>query len=533
MKSPRPLVAPRLEAVKFLGLQSRRNLSSISHRPHYTRAHILNTKVATAVPPNLQEANALYAIPTVGGSSLPFLSYIVAHKNMRNNKELLQEGYRKYYGTTFKFATLSDWIVVVSGPDMINDLGRRSDEELSFIESTSQALQFRVTVGPEPFVNQYHIGVIKDKLTRNLPVIMPGVIEELSLAVTEHIPANDQEWLEIETMETMKQIIARISSRVFVGLPLCRNEDYLDLAISFASAIASDSRMLTWFPAYLKPAAARLFSNVARNLSNAVPHLLPVIASRRSDSMKERGEEWSDKQDDMLQWIMEIAQARNESDLVIAKRIMMLNFAAIHTSSTSASVVLHRLAEHPECIAPLREEIETVVQEEGWTKAAMGKMWKLDSLLREYQRHDGIGLITMPRKAMKDVTLLDGTLVPRGTTVVATSHGTHRDSTIYDDPEVFDPFRFSRMREAEGESTKHQFVNISTDYIPFGVGRHACPGRFFAANELKSLLAHLILNYDFKRADDGDDEPLSVNFWGPSFLPEEMKILFRKRKAEE
>jgi len=35
-------------------------------------------------------------------------------------------------------------------------------------------------------------------------------------------------------------------------------------------------------------------------------------------------------------------------------------------------------------------------------------------------------------------------------------------------------------------------------YIGFGHGMHACPGRFFAGNELKVALAHLLLKYDWK-----------------------------------
>ena len=46
----------------------------------------------------------------------------------------------------------------------------------------------------------------------------------------------------------------------------------------------------------------------------------------------------------------------------------------------------------PECIPALREEIESVIATDGWTKAAIGKMWKLDSLFRESSRHNGIGL---------------------------------------------------------------------------------------------------------------------------------------------
>jgi len=43
----------------------------------------------------------------------------------------------------------------------------------------------------------------------------------------------------------------------------------------------------------------------------------------------------------------------------------------------------------PECIQPLREEVESIVKEQGWTKASIFNMRKLDSFLRESQRISG------------------------------------------------------------------------------------------------------------------------------------------------
>lgn len=48
----------------------------------------------------------------------------------------------------------------------------------------------------------------------------------------------------------------------------------------------------------------------------------------------------------------------------------------------------YRLLAHPDYIEPLRKEVETVVAEEGWTKAGMDKMYKIDSFVRETQRID-------------------------------------------------------------------------------------------------------------------------------------------------
>lgn len=52
---------------------------------------------------------------------------------------------------------------------------------------------------------------------------------------------------------------------------------------------------------------------------------------------------------------------------------------------------MYRLLSHPEYIEPLRKEVEAVVAEEGWTKAGIDKMHKLDSFVRETQRMDNIG----------------------------------------------------------------------------------------------------------------------------------------------
>lgn len=54
------------------------------------------------------------------------------------------------------------------------------------------------------------------------------------------------------------------------------------------------------------------------------------------------------------------------------------------------------------------------------------------------------------------------------------------------------------------------------------------PGRFFAANELKAMMAHLVLNYDVKFEEEGVRPP---NQWfGLTFVPDPTaNVLFRKR----
>jgi cytochrome P450 len=53
--------------------------------------------------------------------------------------------------------------------------------------------------------------------------------------------------------------------------------------------------------------------------------------------------------------------------------------------------VLYRLLSHPEYIEPLRQEVEAVVADEGWTKAGMDMMHKIDSFVHETLRIDPVG----------------------------------------------------------------------------------------------------------------------------------------------
>ena len=61
------------------------------------------------------------------------------------------------------------------------------------------------------------------------------------------------------------------------------------------------------------------------------------------------------------------------------------------SSAQSVTIALFLLAQNPEYIEPLRAEIRSVIEEEGWTKASFGRMWKVDSFLKEILRHWNLG----------------------------------------------------------------------------------------------------------------------------------------------
>ena len=56
--------------------------------------------------------------------------------------------------------------------------------------SCCQVLQLRHTLGPG-VDDQFHVAVVRDKLTRNLAALYPDVLDEITVAFNEYIPAKE------------------------------------------------------------------------------------------------------------------------------------------------------------------------------------------------------------------------------------------------------------------------------------------------------------------------------------------------------
>lgn len=102
----------------------------------------------------------------------------------------------------------------------------------------------------------------------------------------------------------------------------------------------------------------------------------------------------------------------------------------------------------------------------------------------------------MRRRALADVRLSDGTVIRRGGYVAVSSHNMWTDETVYESPGQWEAHRFHAMRDDEARRGLAQLVTTSAAHTAFGHGAHACPGRFFAANEVKIALVYMLLRYD-------------------------------------
>ncbi|KAM6503673.1 Cytochrome P450 [Amanita muscaria] len=431
----------------------------------------------------------LRSIPTIGPSG-PLTSYIGAMRFLFHSQEMVQEGYDKFRGSVFMIPTLTSWIMIVSGPEFCDD----------------------------PF----QVEIVKGPLTRNIGAKFADVQDEIIAAFDDLVPIQGDEWTEVTAFNTVMDIVCRASNRMLVGLPLCRDPDWIDLTKQFTMDVIMSAMVLSIFPTGLKPFIAPLLTRVPRALRRGIKHLEPLIGERL-ELKTMHGKDWSEMPVGIYALLL-----RPRDTKALVRAILGINFAAIHTTTMSFTFVLYELATRPEYIQPLREEVEAVMKEEGWSKGSVRKLWKVDSFIKECLRVSNVNPVTMNRKVLKDFTFSDGTTVPAGGTVMVPFDSVHTDADNYIDAKTFDGFRFEKMRGNDNENLKHQFVSLSVDYVLFGHGRHACPGRFFVANELKVMLSHVLLNYDIKMGDERG-RPKNWKFGvhgGPNTTA---KMLFRKR----
>jgi cytochrome P450 len=88
----------------------------------------------------------------------------------------------------------------------------------------------------------------------------------------------------------------------------------------------------------------------------------------------------------------------------------------------------------------------------------------------------------LARFATRD-TVVDGFRIERGTNVLVGIYAMHRDPSLWNDPETFDPDRFSAERSRGRDRWQ---------FLPFGAGSRSCIGDHFAMLEATLGLASIV-----------------------------------------
>ena len=83
--------------------------------------------------------------------------------------------------------------------------------------------------------NPAGIGAIRNELTTNINSTLAVLQDEIEYGVQEEF-GNFKEWSPIAVYGKLLRVVALASGRIFVGLPLSRDEDWIDITINYTVA---------------------------------------------------------------------------------------------------------------------------------------------------------------------------------------------------------------------------------------------------------------------------------------------------------
>ncbi|OIT00497.1 PREDICTED: cytochrome P450 716B1-like [Nicotiana attenuata] len=195
---------------------------------------------------------------------------------------------------------------------------------------------------------------------------------------------------------------------------------------------------------------------------------------------------------DLITCLLSIRGENNQqliSENEIIHNVMLIMVAGHDTSSVLITFIVRLLAKNPNIHAAVLKEQEEIAQSkspgESLTWEDLGKMkytWRVAmETMRLFPPIFG-GF----RQTVKDIEY-GGYLIPKGWQIFWVTAKTHLDSSIFQEPEKFDPARF----ENPGSLPPYNFV-------PFGGGARICPGYEFAKIETLVTIHYLVTHFTWK-----------------------------------
>ncbi|KAF2195527.1 putative cytochrome P450, partial [Zopfia rhizophila CBS 207.26] len=470
--------------------------------------------------------------PAVGERSVFEPAFLARYRFIFNANSIIWEGYQKYKDGAFVVRRLDSDLLVLSNK-YLGELRLLPNTKLSNVHAQVENMLGEYTYSSFLLDSDQHVRVLQKHLIPNLKTFLLRAEEELDYSFHNDVPRPD-DWTEVDIQEILRIMVARASSKVFIGDPACRDKTWLKLCLEFPINVFMTTFIMRLFPPFLYPIIAMILPPrywLHRNIKLAKKIITPMIEDyRRLVALKEREGAEEKEKSNLLEWMIDNARGNESDPGILSARLMFLSLASIHSTSSAATNALFDLCSHPEYVEPLREEITEVMgKSSDPSKQDLNKLRKLDSFLKESQRFNPPILLSPQRVTMEDLTLSDGTFVPDGTSIAFPSGPLLQDPNLVPEPGKFDAFRSYRHRQLPGEATRHMMVSTDKDHLYFGHGKQACPGRFFAANEIKLIMVRFLMEFEL-RLPAGKSRPRNFTIDEMCFTDPWAKLEIRKRR---
>jgi len=298
---------------------------------------------------------------------------------------------------------------IIVGLKGMEDIRAKPDSVVGNLEPVFDAVQDHYTKIGAPDDTVVH--VIKAELSTKVGQLTEALAEEIDDCFQKYFPPCDGrmsillhfvthsnffvDWTPVKAYDQLLLIVATISTRLFLGKELCNDMEWLKHTIAYTVTLMNAAHDIQRTHPLLRPFLYRTFESYK---SHQAAHELtltkvkPVIQSRREAMSKPDHEQYFD----MTQWMLNERIKRGRQDTnynYLAQAQLQLSFASIHTTSMALIHLIYDLCAEPQYQDIIRQELEEQLTLNGGYKGEiMKKLEKCDSIMKESQRHNPVGL---------------------------------------------------------------------------------------------------------------------------------------------
>src|SRR6266542_3108922 len=299
-------------------------------------------------------------------------------------------------------------------------------------------------------------------------------------------------------IQTTGEMLERWSSHAERGEPLDIKSEMMHISLAnLATALFNfDLREAL---DEIEPAVYYALSHTNRRLTSPIdPQRLPLPSTRRFNATlnalnqviyRITGEhrKATDATEDFVNLLLDSQDP--ESGAAITDRqardeVIGFFIAGHETVSSALTWTFYLLSQNPDCWRKLKAEVDEVLGGRTPTVDDVPNLKYTEYVLLEAMRHYPPIFVLM-RRALEDDTV-GGYHIPKDSTVVLCSYVTHRHPDFWENPEGFDPDRFTPERSAGLPRMA---------YFPYGGGPRKCIGNTFAALEMPLVVAMVTQRY--------------------------------------
>jgi cytochrome P450 len=209
-----------------------------------------------------------------------------------------------------------------------------------------------------------------------------------------------------------------------------------------------------------------------------------------------------------------LADGSRLSREVILAEILDLLFLGHELTGDSMTWTLGELVAHPEVLARLRQELDSVVGKEDLRSSHLANLPYLEAVVYEGLRRRPSNFLTGLRR-VKQPFALGGYLLPEGTLVAICFPAMAMREDLFANPHGFEPDHFRGKQPPAA-------------VCPFGSGPHTCTGKDLAVVVMKVALATIVSKADFKLAQDEVRPVRNAYYYEPN---KGLLVVLERRRA--